>query len=825
MRLFFTIILVFKLYGFAEAQTYKLHGKITNDKLEPIALVTVQLKNRPGGELTKEDGSYSFQLENGLYELIVTMVGYKPRVLKVIINNNNFEQHVILEEDPMVLSGVMVKGKAKDRAEEYVKQVIRHKDQIKSAPGAFSSQLYIKAVQIDSLTKRRKMAQASGKDSLKTENADLEEMAMAEIYLRLHYQSPTRYKEERLGITKRGNVNGLFHLSTTDGMFNIYDNLIKLPAVSATPFLSPVSYSGLLAYKYKTIKTEQKDNHHIYTIEVKPVNLSNATIEGEMVIDDSAWVVLQTKFTLPRYHLPEYDFFEVAQTFDFISNTAWMPVKQKFIYYSKSNRGKVSGETTVGYSNYELNKFFEKKYFGPEVSTATDSAYARDSQFWYNVRTVPLTEKEIRFINYKDSIYTYTHTKAYLDSIDRKLNKVTWQNILYKSQPLSNHERGTKYTFPSLVSVVGPYLFSFGGLRLGLPFYFIKTNPKDRKAMTLNSEISYGFLNRDVNGRINFWRKYNAVSQAYYTLSAVRNFAAIYQGDAWINMVKRNNYYLDNSLGVGWGREIFNGLNVNMKIDMALRRSLEGYKTYNFIDSFFTNNLGEKDNKAPAFDAYNALYSSLELRYTPFQPYIREPFEKINLNSKWPTLYAQWRKGVSSVLGSKVNFDYLELGLQQNVKLGLVGISNYTIKTGSFLNRKDLRYVDYKFQRRGDPYLFMNPHQAFQALDSTFPVFKRFYEGHYFHEFNGVLFNKIPLFKKVGLREVGGAGFLFAPERNLKYAEAYIGVERVFKSPFQFLQKFKLGVYMVGSVANQFSNPVQFKFGITTWDTWGNKWR
>lgn len=109
-------------------------------------------------------------------------------------------------------------------------------------------------------------------------------------------------------------------------------------------------------------------------------------------------------------------------------------------------------------------------------------------------------------------------------------------------------------------------------------------------------------------------------------------------------------------------------------------------------------------------------------------------------------------------------------------------------------------------------------------MDSTFPVFKRFYQAHYIHEFNGYLINKIPLLKKLQLREVAGAGFLIAPERNLRYAEAFTGIERVFKWPFVPGAKFKLGVYVVGSAANQFRNPVQFKIGITTWDRIMHKW-
>lgn len=52
-------------------------------------------------------------------------------------------------------------------------------------------------------------------------------------------------------------------------------------------------------------------------------------------------------------------------------------------------------------------------------------------------------------------------------------------------------------------------------------------------------------------------------------------------------------------------------------------------------------------------------------------------------------------------------------------------------------------------------------------------MFHRFYEGHYIYEFNETLLNKIPLFKKIGLREIAGAGFLIASEKDLRY-EKYL---------------------------------------------------
>ncbi len=62
-------------------------------------------------------------------------------------------------------------------------------------------------------------------------------MAMAEIVLQLD-KAPQGIKEERLGVTKHGNTVGLFYLSTTEGEFNFYNNLVKTPAISETPFLS-----------------------------------------------------------------------------------------------------------------------------------------------------------------------------------------------------------------------------------------------------------------------------------------------------------------------------------------------------------------------------------------------------------------------------------------------------------------------------------------------------------------------------------------------------------------------------------------------------------
>ncbi len=812
MRLTLLFILLIGSVKMAQAQTFKLTGRITNAAREPVAFVSVQVKELQSGTVTKENGIYTLSLEAGKYDIVYSIVGYKSQVVTLVITKD-YVQDIILEEDLALLQKVTMKSKYKDGAVDIIRKVIRHKDSLMASAGSWSCKVYIKAVQQDSSPRRQK---PKHKKDTATINRDIAGMAMTEVSLNLDYASEQKIKEERIGIKKSGSSEDLFYLSATEGFFNFYNNLIKVPGLSTAQFVSPVSYSGLLAYRFKTINIEKRGNYKWYTIAVKPRTISNATVEGELIINDSSFTIEHTLFSFPKYHLPQYDFFEVEQWYNF---SVPLLSKQQFVYSSKTGQRKLSGSTTVTYIDYELNKQFPKNYFGVEVSATTEEAYKRDSSFWQTARTEPLTAKEIKFIQYKDSIYRVTHTKQYLDSLDYLTNKFTWKKALLTGQTLYNRELERTWQLPPLPGLYQP--FAFGGTRISPSVYYSKTY-KSRKNISVFANVSYGLRNHDVNGSVRLHRMYNPFNRGFYGVTLQRDFDFIFQGDAWINMIKRSNLYLNNALGINHGIEIKNGLFLYTDLDFAFRRSLHDYKTGSTIDSLVGNGLG--NNRPLAFESYNALYGKIKLEYTPHQRFIREPKEKIILGSKWPTFYTTWRKGISGIFNSKVDFDFWDIGMRQEISFGLFGIMHYNINSGTFLSRRDLRLVDYQFQRRGDPLFFSNPDGAFQALDSSFPVFNRFYQGHLVHEFNGYLVNKIPLLKKLQLREIAGAGFLSVPERNLRYAETFVGVERAFKWPFDVATKFKLGIYVVGSIANKFRNPVTFKIGITSWDKRRNRW-
>lgn len=804
------VLLTCFLSAFVQAQGVRVYGKVTNGKLEPLPYASVHLRSSSVGTVSREDGSYELFISKGTYEIVVSMMGYKTRILPIVVNDESL-QNVILEDDEekSTLSEVIIKVKLKDRADEIMRKLVDNKSNILNAVKSYSYKAYIKAVQQDS----------GFADKPHPDHTNFPGMAMEEIVLNVDRNQSNQIKEERVGVKITGDPKHLFYLSATEGDFNIYDNLIQIPKISPTPFVSPISETGLLSYRFKTLNIERRGKEKLYTISVHSRALTNATVEGELTVSDSTWNVIHARLEFPSYHLQEYNFFEVEQQYDFIEGKAWLLNHEKFVYYAKGNRNKYSGETNVSFMNYELDKTYDRRHFNNELSVTTEKAYERDTSFWNNARKERLSFREEEFLHYKDSVLATTQTKAYLDSLDKVINKITWQKLGFFGQTLYNREKDRSWYLPPIISLYKP--FAFGGGRLNGSIGYGKFFP-NRKNIFINGSLSYGLRNKDINGFMDLERMYNPFNRGYYKLRATREFQFIYEGDAWINMIKRSNIYLNNEVGIGHGLEIVNGLFLHNELAIALRRSVSNYRTGNLVDSVLGNILN--NNQPIPFEPYNALYGRLRLEYTPFQKYRREPLEKIILGSKWPTAFIEWRKGIKDIFSSDVDFDYLEFGLQQDLKLGLLGISKYTVKTGSFLNTNDLRLIDYQFQRRGDPLLFMNPQKSFQSLDSTFAIFKRYYEGHLLHEFNGLFINKVPLLKKLKLREIAGAGFLITQERHLTYAELYTGFERAFQSPFNPLDKFKLGVYIVGSAANKFNNPVQFKIGFTTWDKRRGKW-
>jgi Family of unknown function (DUF5686)/CarboxypepD_reg-like domain len=806
----------------AEAQFFILSGKITDAQLQPISYATIRIKNNDLGTESDAKGMYKFNLPNGKYELVISMIGYAQQTAIVVVDKAHVKQNIILKKAANVISGIKVTNTRKDKSEEIIKKTIAAKDILQKSSGSYNVRMYIKASQETELGKIKKIAffqkeesdsTINSLDSIRKVNNKFTGMAMTEVIINLDFQYPNKIKETREGVKKNGDTKNLFYKTRTDGDFNFYKNLVSVPSLSEMSFLSPISYSGLIAYKFKMLNIITKDGIKYYRIKVSPTKSGNALVEGEMIIQDSTWALTEFAFVFPKLHTPEYDYFKLEQKYTEVKENVWLPLKQTFTY-NGIGKNKMIGSTIVNYANYKLDTIFDKKHFGNELSTTSQEAYERDSTFWNTERSEPLSDKELQFIYFKDSVYQITHSEKYLDSIDKKTNKVTFLKIVFSGYSNVYHKTKRRIAINPLISSWNP--FQIGGNRFGQGIFYNKRF-KNRKRIATYAFGSYGVLNKDVTGTLYAAYTYNPFSQGQFGGSLSNNFDNIFQGDAIINLISRTNIYKKRNISAFHSIELLNGLYLKNDIELARRYSLADFKTVNRrIDT-----LDGRQNKPIAFDNYSALYTTITLSYTPQQQYMREPNEKIILGSKWPTFYGKWRKGLNGLLGSNVNFDYVEFGLTKKINAGTLGIGNLTAYYGNMITEKRLEVVDYKWVRRGDPYIFYNPEINFQSLDSTFAMFKGFAEAHYYHTFNGAIINKIPFVKKLKITESAGSGILYSKERNLIYGELFIGLEKQIRI---LGEMYRLGAFMVTSQANNYTNPIQWKFGVRHYDAYRNRW-
>ncbi|MBE9462563.1 carboxypeptidase-like regulatory domain-containing protein [Dyadobacter subterraneus] len=114
LSLYFLLLLVF-ISGGAYAQKKVFKGRVVDaESNKPLEFVSVYITNSTIGTLTNNTGGFSFTLDPGKYEVVVSMVGYGPIIHPIIIKNDETAMAPVLFKIPQqayALDAVSVTGK------------------------------------------------------------------------------------------------------------------------------------------------------------------------------------------------------------------------------------------------------------------------------------------------------------------------------------------------------------------------------------------------------------------------------------------------------------------------------------------------------------------------------------------------------------------------------------------------------------------------------------------------------------------------------------------------------------------------------------------
>lgn len=793
MKYCFLFILL--LTPFLSISQWNIKGIVMDERKQPIPFAEVYVKNNL--ELrtqTNEKGEYSLQLFDGEYYLIFRASGYEEREVYQPISNKHVTRDIQLFPQKITeLEEAEISVKRGNPGREIMLHVVRIRDSINLWNYPHSVEVYIRALeQITQL--KNKSTDNNSSDPFENEQEKINKVAgnmnLAEIILTRNYGSPTKIKEVRNGYELRGNDKNLYYTSTVKSNFNFFENLLYLKDLHSTPVMSPISTPGILSYKYRLEAQYEENGHRINKIKIIPRLSSTSTLSGYIYVIDSLWLIQKIDLQMEKGNLFIYDYFNIQQTYQHPGDSICILTEQTLEYGVKYKNETSTCKTVAKFSNYNFNPQFPSKYFSNEVSSTAQEAYDLDSSFWNKQRSIELSEKEKKYILTRDSIQEAMNKKEYLDSIDRIFNKVTFLKVLWFGVDHRNRERKNQWTINSLAAMARP-LYP-GGPRVAPGFsYFQKW--KNQRMIDQYTEITYGFLNHDIKGSTRWDFLYNPFKQAQVTALFSHDFDAVVSYDAITQIYRRSNFIETTTLRFGHTQEYFNGFYMDFTAEFSERRSIHGYKKMGFLDSVIPN-----DDFKP-FVGYQAMLLDLTITYTPGQKFMREPYRKVVLGSKWPSFYAYYQRGIPKIFGSDVDFEYLLGGIYQNFQLSTFGTSAYHIKAGKFLSSKSLKDPDFKYQRRSDPLWFSNPLLSFQDQDSSLPSKDYYIEAHYIHHDNGSIINKIPYMKKTGIGLVFGTGAMYVNQFKWFHYEVLAGLERNFKFS---KRRLRIGLYAVFSDGN-----------------------
>ena len=773
------------------AQQVLVSGKITDEKNQALSFSSVLVKGSTQGTNANADGFYSLKLAPGTYELIFQYVGYKKKVEKIVVEGNTIK-NVSLSPESYELKEVVIKD-GEDPAYAVIRAAIKKRKFYLNEVNAFTCKAYIKGLQRlkDFPKKMVKLINAMNSGGEKIDSTLLGVVYLSESETKYHYRKPNDEKEIMYSSRVSGDNKAFSFNQVSDMKFSVYENLITLDGLSDRPFISPINENALLSYRYKLLGTTFEDGKMLNKIEITPKRKTDPCFRGIIYIQENTWRVHSADVYLTKDAKIDFvDTLHIKQLNAPVNDSIWMPTGLNMTFNFKVFGFVGDGYFNAVFSDYDMNPVFPKKFFKNEVLKVEDGANKKDTGYWKESRPVPLTYEEQADYRKKDSIGAIKNTDRYKDSIDRKGNKLTLNDLILGYSYNKTAKQFSLNTSGLLTS--GVQYNTIEGINASIKVNMTKRY-EDRRSHDLATTVRYGFSNYLWGGTANW--KYVFKPEKFESVNVkVGTTAQQFNGNDPINATMNTSYTLfDNEnfmklykksyASFGYRKELINGLIVNFNTEYAERSSLRNTAFDLWVDNktkLFTSNDPLRPNTDDSsFAVNNSFIVELGFSIRFKQKYYTRPHQKIIVGSKFPIINVQYTKAIPG-LNTKADYDLAKMVIDDNIKLGLFGTFAYRLKGGYFLTSKYVEFMDYKHFDGNQTILANNDYlNSFKLLPYYTYSTKNWYaEAHAEHHFNGFIFNKVPLLKKYRIQEVVGGHVLFNDKLD-QYYEINFGIEHI----------------------------------------------
>ena len=797
--LLFPLIVLTALSFKASAQQFVLSGRITDQKNAPIGFVSVYIRNSTYGTTSNEDGRYQFKLSAGSYDVIYRFVGYKERIERVTITNHDEQRNLQMESETFQLRGVTITDKrGRDTAAANImrKVIAKRKYHLREVE-KYSSTVYIKGMQ--KLTEAPKSLLKSGVNKvLALDSNGRGILYQSESVSNFNFQQPNKVKEVTVAEKMAGITPTFSYNKASDLQANFYNNIFYVEGLSSRGFTSPLSSRAFATYNYRLIGSTQENGRTIHKIQLLPKREHDQAFRGYIYIVDGDWRLYSLDLTLNsnQNSLNLVDTMRISQQYVPVKDNIWMPASIQYDYKGDVLGFKFEGYYLGIYNNYQFDVPTPPNYFDGEILKIDTATHTKPANYWAGIRPVPLTPQEALDYQKKDSIEAVQKSKPYLDSLaDHKNNLVVLPYLIFGYTATSKNDKDSLYVFPFRETF---YYNTVEGAGINLKARYSKLFD-DYRTYSITPNLRYGLGNKIFSANIRTKYVYDPTHLGAFTLdfgSDILDLNNLNTRSLFLNtisaLVSQTNYsklYRSQFGAVGYQRELANGILWNADLSYASRTQLYNTSYYSIFkgDQPYTSNnplappTAPADDRSVLFPQNQALTFSTSLQFKFGQQYITQPTGKVFLPSKYPTVTVNYRKGISGVFGSDVNYDFGSIAVSQDrIRMGLTGYSSFKLTGGGFFNTKSLYFMDNN-HFLGNQGLTFDPTDvgSFHFLPFyTYSTSSAFLEAHYQHNFSGSVFRRIPFLRKLKIEEIIGANYLTTRGNN-NYSELYVGIKRL----------------------------------------------
>ena len=834
------LILAFVLSALGPLTSFAAHikGKVTDENGNPLEFVAVSIVGTTSGTVTNAQGEYNLNLKAGTYTLQCYMIGYKTEANTITVEGEKkYRWDVVMKVDGQLLNSIVISANRKDLIRRLIRGASDQREYFEQKRATYSSDGYLKTSLLHEqvyrdttdtvsktpvyLTKKyvEEMSESTFKRIQVNQELKLEITGFRNFEAiqrdRFSYGSVSfTYGDlDLVGDRDRYENPYILHSTSAFNQFSLAENTIKLPELCDKPIVSPIASTALLSYKYDIVDIDTLNNERFYKLSLQPIFKQEALFSGYIWIQDTTFVVGKIDLELSDEAMPFFKEFSWKEEFTEVAPDVWMSYERNLKTLVNEKKDSFTGTNELKFSNYAFDNIALPNINKNEDLKYTEKAFDQDSVFWTANSLNPFSSFELKYIHENDSLQKVYDNPELQAERDSAYNHVSFWDVTLNGIAWRNREKGTTYFINPLTMQM--VFYGIGGYRQRFGGNFTKLFENDFLLET-DGFIDYGFNNKDVRGRL-------GVGLTYNPKKFVRTFVRV--GDSYerINgyaslgsVFSRSNYVRAKSFSIAQRMEVVNGIYAELTLDYSDQNPIKDM----VMDQWSTDLFGEV-NKPIDFQRYTKVELRLDMQIRFQQSYYYKRNRKVVTGYKYPELKVTYRKGIPSIFGSSVNFDFFEIAAADEYQTARLGSGNWGIQAGTFLNKKSLRIVEYKYFRGSDAGFFSDPTKSFQLLGQTLNTADAYYRANYIHHFNGMLLNKIPLIKRLQLYESAGAGYLAIPSQNFFHQEYFVGLEHNLRIKRQL---FRVGLFAVTADSTVSKAQITYKFGISFWNSYTKKW-